>query len=147
MAAMLAVSNMQGGHFMTDEPEVVAVLCREIGETTWFDHSPLKPGSSTHNARERSPEWDTCNVYGEQSRAADKARIAELEQALIVPKEYRLVPVEVLRRVHRDLDACQKVIWLAGCQPRVLNGFDPAYVTEAQARLAEIDQWMEAQQQ
>lgn len=48
------------------------------------------------------------------------------------------VPVETLRRIHRDLDACQKVIWLAGCRPRGY-GFDPAYVTDAQARLKEID--------
>lgn len=42
------------------------------------------------------------------------------------------VSVDWLKQVHRDLDACQKVIWLAG-------GFDPSYVTDAQARLAEID--------
>lgn len=65
--------------------------------------------------------------------------------ALIAHNEYRLVPAEGLRRVRRDLDACQKVIWLAGCQPRVPNGFDPGYVTEAQARLVEIDEWVEGQ--
>lgn len=48
------------------------------------------------------------------------------------------VPVETLQHIHRDLDACQKVIWLAGCRP-FGYGFDPAYVTEAQARLKEID--------
>ncbi|MNZ98221.1 hypothetical protein D3C78_1174980 [compost metagenome] len=48
------------------------------------------------------------------------------------------VPVETLQRIHRDLDACQKVIWLAGCRP-FGYGFDPAYVTEAQACLKEID--------
>lgn len=48
------------------------------------------------------------------------------------------VPVETLRRIHRDLDACQKVIWLAGCRPRGY-GFDPAYVSDAQDRLKEID--------
>ncbi|WP_421684499.1 hypothetical protein HKW98_09140 [Stutzerimonas urumqiensis] len=50
----------------------------------------------------------------------------------------RLVSVEQLKKIHRDLDACQKVIWLAGCRPRGY-GFDPAYVTDAQARLAEIE--------
>lgn len=48
------------------------------------------------------------------------------------------VPVKTLQHIHRDLDACQKVIWLAGCRP-FGYGFDPAYVTEAQARLKEID--------
>lgn len=48
------------------------------------------------------------------------------------------VPTETLRRIHRDLDSCQKVIWLAGCRPRGY-GFDPAYVTDAQARLKEIE--------
>jgi hypothetical protein len=48
------------------------------------------------------------------------------------------IPVETLQHIHRDLDACQKVIWLAGCRPRGY-GFDPAYVSEAQARLKEIE--------
>lgn len=48
------------------------------------------------------------------------------------------VSLEWLKQVHRDLDACQKVIWLAGCRPQVPGGFDPAYVTGAQARLQEI---------
>jgi hypothetical protein len=53
--------------------------------------------------------------------------------------DLRLVSVEQLKKIHRDLDACQKVIWLAGCRPRVPNGFDPSYVTEAQERLKEIE--------
>ena len=57
------------------------------------------------------------------------------------------VSLEWLKQVHRDLDACQKVIWLAGCRPQVPGGFDPAYVTEAQARLAEIDAFIATGQQ
>lgn len=53
--------------------------------------------------------------------------------------DLRLVSVQQLQKIHRDLDACQKVIWLAGCRPRVPNGFDPAYVTDAQERLKEIE--------
>lgn len=49
-----------------------------------------------------------------------------------------LVDREALLRIHRDLDACQKTIWLAGVRPRGY-GFDPAYVEDAQARLKEID--------
>lgn len=48
------------------------------------------------------------------------------------------VSIDWLKQVHRDLDACQKVIWLAGVKPRG-HGLDPAYCTDAQARLAEID--------
>jgi hypothetical protein len=43
--------------------EPVAILCREIGETTWFDHTPIRPGTTTHMVRNSSPEWDTCEVY------------------------------------------------------------------------------------
>lgn len=50
-----------------------------------------------------------------------------------------LIDRELLERIHRDLDACQKVIWLAGVRPRGY-GFDPAYVNDAQARLKEIDE-------
>lgn len=50
-----------------------------------------------------------------------------------------------LKTVRRDLDACQKVIWLAGCGPRGY-GFDPAYCEGAQARLKEIDEHIERAQ-
>lgn len=49
-----------------------------------------------------------------------------------------VVSVDQLRAIHRDLDACQKVIWLAGVRPRGY-GFDPAYCEDAQARLREIE--------
>lgn len=52
--------------------------------------------------------------------------------------ELRCVSVEQLQKIHRDLDACQKVIWLAG-------GFDPAYVADAQERLKEIEALLSAQ--
>ena len=42
------------------------------------------------------------------------------------------VPVSKLKKIHRDLDACQKVIWLRG-------GFDPAYCKDAQDSLKDID--------
>ncbi|AUF99778.1 hypothetical protein CXQ81_03950 [Pseudomonas sp. 09C 129] len=61
------------------------------------------------------------------------------EQATTPAPELRLVSVEQLKKIHRDLDACQKVIWLAGCRPRVPNGFAPSYVTDAQDRLKEIE--------
>ncbi|MEZ3136989.1 hypothetical protein ACBG90_20005 [Stutzerimonas kunmingensis] len=61
------------------------------------------------------------------------------EQATTPAADLRLVSVEQLKKIHRELDACQKVIWLAGCRPRVPNGFDPAYVTGAQEQLKVIE--------
>ena len=55
--------------------------------------------------------------------------------ATTVPDGMVLVPVESLKAIRRDLDACQSVIHYAG-------GFDPAYVSDAQARLREIDELM-----
>ena len=43
---------------------------------------------------------------------------------------------ELLKKIRRDLDACQRVIWLAG-------GFDPAYCSDAQECLKEIDKLLE----
>lgn len=54
------------------------------------------------------------------------------------------VQVDQLQKWYRDLDACQKVIWLAGCRPHVPNGFDPAYCEDAQASLAQMDVAMAA---
>ncbi|ERI50884.1 hypothetical protein N878_07575 [Pseudomonas sp. EGD-AK9] len=61
------------------------------------------------------------------------------DKATTPAADLRLVSVEQLRKIHRELDACQKVIWLAGCRPRVPNGFDPAYVTGAQEQLQVIE--------
>ena len=43
------------------------------------------------------------------------------------------VSADWLKHIHRDLDACQKLIWAN------LRGCDPAYCADAQERLAEID--------
>lgn len=64
------------------------------------------------------------------------------EKATTPADELRLVSVEQLQKIHRELDACQKVICLAGCRPRVPNGFDPAYVTGAQEQLKVIEELM-----
>lgn len=61
------------------------------------------------------------------------------EKATTQAAELRLVSVEQLKKIHRELDACQKVIWLAGCRPQVPSGFDPAYVTGAQEQLKQIE--------
>lgn len=64
-----------------------------------------------------------------------------------LPAETVNIPIDTLKHIRRDLDACQQVIWLAGCRPRTPGGFDPAYVTDAQARLAEIDALLAGGQQ
>lgn len=66
------------------------------------------------------------------------SRIKQREQADSSMQRAVLVPVDRLKAIHRDLDACQKVIWMAGCRPRGY-GFDPAYVADAQERLKEIE--------
>lgn len=60
------------------------------------------------------------------------------EKATTPADELRLVSVEQLNKIHRELDACQKAIWLAGCGQRGY-GFDPAYVTGAQEQLKQIE--------
>lgn len=60
------------------------------------------------------------------------------EKATTPTADLRLVSVEQLQKIHRELDACQKVIWLAGCGQRGY-GFDPSYVTGAQEQLKEIE--------
>lgn len=67
---------------------------------------------------------------------------APLESTDDLSAETLVITKAQLEAIRRDLDACQKVIWLAGCRPRVPGGFDPAYVTDAQERLAEIDALM-----
>jgi hypothetical protein len=49
-----------------------------------------------------------------------------------VSGEWKPVPMAQLKKWHRDLDACQKVMWLRG-------GFDPAYCMDAQDCLKEMD--------
>lgn len=49
-----------------------------------------------------------------------------------VSGEWKLVPVTQLKKWHRDMDACQKVMWLRG-------GFDPAYCLDAQDCLKEME--------
>lgn len=46
--------------------------------------------------------------------------------------EWKLVPMAQLKKWRRELDACQKVMWLRG-------GFDPAYCLDAQDCLKEME--------
>ena len=67
------------------------------------------------------------------------------EKATTAATDLRLVSVEQLQKIHRELDACQKVIWLAGCGQRGY-GFDLAYVTGAQEQLKVIEMMIPPQQ-
>lgn len=67
------------------------------------------------------------------------------EKATTPAADLRLVSVEQLQKIHRELDACQKVIWLAGCGQRGY-GFDPAYVTGAQEQLKVIEELLASTQ-
>ena len=63
---------------------------------------------------------------------------ASLVQQASVPDGWRLVTTDWLKRIHRDLDACQKLIWAN------LRGCDPSYYEDAQERLREIDAMLAA---
>ena len=54
---------------------------------------------------------------------------------VVVPDAITVSP-DWLKQIHRDLDACQKLIWAN------LRGCDPAYCADAQARLAEIEEML-----
>ena len=60
--------------------EVMAVLRREIGESSWFDHRPVRPGSEEHAAIQTSAEWDYCPVYA-APQASEAVRNQALEEA------------------------------------------------------------------
>lgn len=49
-------SAMPQGEAVAQEP--IAVLRREIGEDTWFDWTPVKPGSKAHLLLQESGEMD-----------------------------------------------------------------------------------------
>lgn len=67
------------------------------------------------------------------------------EKATTAEADLRLVSVEQLKKIHRELDACQKVIWLAGCGQRGY-GFDPSYVIGAQEQLKVIEELLDLHQ-
>ncbi|OEO24029.1 hypothetical protein AX279_19540 [Pseudomonas sp. J237] len=58
-----------------------------------------------------------------------------------LPKGYALVPVDQLKKIHRDLDACQKLIWAN------MRGCDPAYYEDALVSLAHIEAMLAAAQE
>lgn len=118
-----------------------------------------RPAISDHNAdeckrfageRERFETWARNEGYS-LSRDENGRLVSDVERAAwigwkyraaqpapVVPGWHRLVSTDWLKQIHRDLDACQKLIWAN------LRGCDPAYCADAQARLAEIDAMLAA---
>lgn len=62
----------------TQSAEPYAVLVREIGETSFFDHRPVRPGTEQHLAAMRNPELDYVELYssaqGERADSRDVIR-------------------------------------------------------------------------
>lgn len=122
-----------------DQPGRDAAI-RDWNRRAAITQQPAPPAAETSvqllaEIRKRLQWYDGVDFV----RMADvECVLAEAVSAATEQPDALRVPVETLRRIHRDLDACQKVIWLAGCRPRGY-GFDPAYVSDAQERLKEID--------
>lgn len=111
----------------------------------YFQRQPIAtPIRAIWSAKEGAPAWSyqteiphaTFDVLDEDGDLYCRGivfALADLQNSA----RALIVPTETLQRIRRDLDACQRVIHYAG-------GFDPAYVRDAQARLAEIDELLES---
>lgn len=62
-------------------------------------------------------------------------------RAPALPEGYALVPFDQLKKIHRDLDACQKLIRAN------MRGCDPAYYEDALVSLAHIEAMLAAAQE
>lgn len=59
------------------DAQPVAILRREIGESSWFDHTPVRPGPAEHQGLITSAEWDYCPVHAAPQPAAEPETTAE----------------------------------------------------------------------
>ena len=57
--------------FMDNKAKPIAVLVREIGETNWFDHLPVKPDAPNIPGIKCSPELDYVEVYDRDTLYAE----------------------------------------------------------------------------
>jgi hypothetical protein len=62
----------------------MALLRREIGESSWFDHTPVRPNTKEAELLKASPIVDYCEVYTHPQPA----------KQVRVPEGWKLVPVE-----------------------------------------------------
>ena len=71
-----------------------AVLVREIGETSFFDHRPVRPGTEQHLAAMRNPELDYVELFsftpGAQAEPGDDSTLLDAmeRQRIAVVPEY-----------------------------------------------------------
>lgn len=93
--------------------------------------------SATRAVRETRRHGEkVAEVLTEQldaAKAQGKSKVTDTTMRKAKPKDKLSMPIELLKLIRRDFDACQRVIHYAG-------GFDPAYVNDAQARIKEIDE-------
>ena len=120
-----------GDYYTTSRADLELYRVAKIEEGKLFTEYCTQPGELT--------EWDS-DTFTTEGFGPRRVHVPDfiIEMQSTEQSDSVRVPTDTLRRIHRDLDSCQKVIWLAGCRPRGY-GFDPAYVTDAQARLKEID--------
>lgn len=63
---------------VTGDP--IAILRREIGEDTWFDWTPVKPGSDEHRRLRAAGEMDYCEVYQRHTQSIPASKLAALRE-------------------------------------------------------------------
>lgn len=77
--------------------EAIAVLRREIGESTWFDHTPVRPGSKAHLELQASGEMDYCVVYAAPPAAAAPVVPEGMVPIIKAIKRYKAAVAELFR--------------------------------------------------
>lgn len=102
--------------------EPVAYQIREKGSDNWHAIS----ASHYQYITSRKHDWDHAEVRGLYATPQPAEQQPDVTQL-----------VEALEEARRELNSCQSVIHYAG-------GFDPAYVTGAQAALVKIDAALDA---
>ena len=131
---------------LKDESESLCPISAQRGEggaTLYNYYCPTCQSylGETYDKGSVPTKSDGRNMCEKCTGSAQGEGMPSAKQTPPVPEGYALVPIDRLKAVHRDLDACQKVIWLAGVGDRG-HGFDPSYCEDAQERLKEIEGWI-----
>lgn len=121
---------------MAAEVERLQSVIDEANVRVWAEAARVLENSDAPKAAQF---WRQGVVNLFRNRAATAAHPIPAQQspAAAIPEESVTVSIDELKRIHRDLDACQKVIGLAG-------GFDPAYCTDAQESLLLLNAMLSA---
>lgn len=121
--------------------------CFELEEFDLFIDRLMSEVARLNAAPVQQPKCKTCDdngrIGGPSFYAPDEGGepcpdCSAPVQQVSAPDGWRLVTTDWLKRIHRDLDACQKLIWAN------LRGCDPSYYEDAQERLREIDAMLAA---